>query len=83
MAHNKSLRQSVNAMCKMCIYDGSGGGGTWKNQVKDCTSGKCPLFCQRPLPVGVEHKWEGDKYCGIGEKVKKKGLPLASAAEKR
>lgn len=43
-----SLRKAINAMCKECIYDGSSGSGTWRQQVEACTSPKCPLFPYRP-----------------------------------
>ena len=44
-----SLRKSINAMCRECIYDSNGGGGTWRQQVEACTSPKCPLFAVRPV----------------------------------
>ena len=43
-----SLRGSINAKCKECIYDHHAG-GTWREQVTACTSYACPLFAVRPL----------------------------------
>lgn len=44
------LRGKVNAKCIECIYDDIGGGGSWRNQVKNCTSITCPLYDVRPMP---------------------------------
>jgi len=44
------MRGKVNAKCIECIYDGNGGGGSWRQQVKACTSPKCPLYPIRPMP---------------------------------
>ena len=46
-----SLRKAINDKCKECIYDPYAKGlGSWRQQVKDCTSPDCPLFRVRPLP---------------------------------
>ena len=45
-----SLRRSINAKCKECIYDPSCGGGTWREQVAKCSSTGCPLWPVRPFP---------------------------------
>ena len=42
-----SLRQSINAKCKECIYDPYAA-GAWRMQVAACTSPGCPLFEVRP-----------------------------------
>ena len=47
-----SLRQAINDKCKDCIYDPYSGGGSWREQVKNCTSGNCPLYVVRPMPSG-------------------------------
>lgn len=47
-----SLRRSVDAMCRECIYDSHAGGG-WRQQVAACTSSGCPLHPVRPLPPGA------------------------------
>jgi hypothetical protein len=44
-----SLRKRIDLMCKSCIYDPDGGGGTWRQQVQACTSHNCPLFDVRPV----------------------------------
>ena len=44
----KKLRPAINAMCKHCIFDPHGGGGSWREQVEACTSPGCPLFTVRP-----------------------------------
>ena len=46
-----SLRRAINSMCKNCIYDPIGGPGTWRQQVKACTSKTCPLYPCRPHPI--------------------------------
>jgi len=48
-----SFRAAVNRMCKACIYDPIGGSGTWREQVRDCTSPGCPLYEVRPMPAKV------------------------------
>lgn len=42
-----SLRKSINAMCRSCIYDPSNG-GTCAQQIRDCTVLVCPLWPVRP-----------------------------------
>lgn len=44
----QSLRTSINAFCKGCIYDPYQT-GLWREQVEACTSRKCPLYAVRPL----------------------------------
>lgn len=43
----KSLRAAINALCKECIYDDEME-ESWRQQVTDCTSKKCPLYTVRP-----------------------------------
>jgi hypothetical protein len=50
--HPKSLRLAINAQCYDCIYDKSDA-GTWRQQVAACPSANCPLYCQRPKPIGL------------------------------
>jgi len=50
-----SRKQAIDAMCKSCIYD-SHSSGTWRSQVKACTSYDCPLYSFRPLPVTTHEK---------------------------
>lgn len=45
-----SLRKLINAKCKECIYDPCAQ-GSWRQQVKECTSYDCPLYPVRPLPI--------------------------------
>lgn len=45
-----SLRAAINAKCKDCIWDPKCGGGTWREQVAQCSSVSCPLWAVRPLP---------------------------------
>lgn len=42
-----SLRGAINDKCKDCIYDPLAG-GTWRQQVEDCTCTDCPLYDVRP-----------------------------------
>ena len=44
-----SLRDTVNAKCRECIYDNLSA-GAWREQVAACTSACCPLFDVRPVP---------------------------------
>jgi hypothetical protein len=44
-----SLRKAINDKCKECLYDQSGGGGNWRQQVTACTSFSCPLYPHRPV----------------------------------
>lgn len=63
-------QQAINAFCKDCIYD-SADGGTWREQVKACTSQDCPLFEHRPVPV-VRNPNPGPVPAGIARFRKQK-----------
>lgn len=43
-----SLRRAINSFCRQCIYDEIGGRGSWRMQVQNCSSKKCPLYEVRP-----------------------------------
>jgi hypothetical protein len=45
---SKSLRHSINMMCKQCIFDPHGGEGNWRQQITKCGSVNCPLYGVRP-----------------------------------
>ena len=47
-----SLRREINEMCKSCLFDPTGGTGTWRQQTAACTSKSCPLYNVRPRPTG-------------------------------
>ena len=48
-----SLRKSINAKCKDCIFDElDEGAGKWRQQVEDCTSKSCALYYVRPTSKG-------------------------------
>jgi len=47
-AGKPGLRGRINAMCISCAYEQSNG-GTWRQQVRDCTVKDCPLWEVRPL----------------------------------
>jgi hypothetical protein len=51
LACKPGLRGKIDAMCVYCIYDPMVGGGTWKQQVKSCSSAQCPLH---PIRVGAK-----------------------------
>lgn len=40
-------QQSINAMCKSCIFDPSAP-GNWRQQVQSCQITTCPLYGYRP-----------------------------------
>ena len=42
-----SLRDSINAFCRECIYDPAAE-GSWRSQVRACTAPTCPLYKVRP-----------------------------------
>lgn len=44
-----SMRKAINAFCKWCIHDPESGGGSWREQVGNCTMIECPLHPYRPL----------------------------------
>lgn len=44
-----SLRAAIDAMCKSCIYDPRSGNGSWREQVRACSSANCPLHPLRPI----------------------------------
>lgn len=46
----KGLRAAIDAKCMDCIYDPKCGGGTWREQVAQCSALECPLWPVRPAP---------------------------------
>lgn len=48
----KSLRGSINAFCRECIYDPREP-GRWREQVEACPSRSCPLYPVRPRAHGL------------------------------
>ena len=46
-----SLRKAIDEKCKDCIYDPECGGGTWREQIAQCSSVNCPLW---PVRTGPE-----------------------------
>ena len=44
-----SLRATINAKCRECIYDPFASEGNWRQQVQACTSYNCPLYPVRPV----------------------------------
>ena len=42
-----SMRWAIDLKCKDCIYDPLAG-GTWRQQVEECTAKDCPLWGLRP-----------------------------------
>ena len=46
-----SLRKAIDAHCKGCIYDPKSGGGTWREQVAQCSVISCALWRVRAAPV--------------------------------
>lgn len=54
-AKKPSLRKSINAMCRSCIFDSKSGLGTWRAQVAQCTAVDCPLWAIRPGPESGPH----------------------------
>lgn len=49
------LRQAINNFCRDCIFDkGFEGGGTWRQQITDCTAEACPLYQVRPLTAAAQ-----------------------------
>jgi hypothetical protein len=55
MTARLSMRDTINAKCKECIYDPISR-GTWREQVQECTSSQCPLYPLRPLPIGANRR---------------------------
>lgn len=51
-----SRKKAIEDMCKSCIYDGSNGSGTWREQCANCPSKNCPLYPLRPLPAGKTYE---------------------------
>lgn len=51
-----SQKKAIKEKCIECIYDPHGGGGTWLQQVSNCTSYSCPLFELRPLTADLRAK---------------------------
>ena len=51
-------RGRVNAKCIECIFDETGGGGTWRQQVEACTCYDCPLYEIRPITIQYKGKYD-------------------------
>lgn len=47
-----AYKAAIEAMCKTCIFDPNCP-GTWREQVRDCTSPNCPLYELRPQPISI------------------------------
>ncbi|MDB6102555.1 MAG: hypothetical protein JWO52_2554 [Gammaproteobacteria bacterium] len=45
-----SLRAAINAKCRECVFDAKCKGGTWREQVAQCSARHCPLWPYRPAP---------------------------------
>jgi hypothetical protein len=45
-----SYRKLIDLKCKDCIYDPQCGGGTWREQIAQCSSVSCPLWPIRASP---------------------------------
>jgi len=45
-----SLRRRIDAHCRDCVYDPHSGGGTWREQVAQCTVPVCALWPIRAAP---------------------------------
>ena len=45
-----SLRGAINGKCRDCIYDPLSGGGTWREQIAQCSVISCSLWPVRPGP---------------------------------
>lgn len=48
------LRDKIDAKCRSCIYDPYAE-GTWRKQIENCTSQRCPLFPVRPTSTGGQY----------------------------
>jgi len=47
-----SLKQAIRAKCKDCTYDPLAG-GTYLQQIEDCSVRACPLWEVRPMTVAT------------------------------
>jgi hypothetical protein len=45
-----SLRSAIDQKCRDCIYDPQCGGGTWREQIAQCSVIGCPLWPVRTEP---------------------------------
>ena len=66
----QSLRESIDAECKTCIYDPCDD-GTWREQVERCGSGHCALHDVRPLPLSkrkLSQDWDETTNVLISDK---------------
>ena len=47
-----SMKKSIEAKCRDCIYDPMAG-GSWRAQVESCTTQSCGLWTVRPLTMAT------------------------------
>jgi hypothetical protein len=68
-----SLRASINAKCKDCIYDPKSGQGTWREQVAGCLSPNCALYPVRPMPDIKRRPKTGQEGCTANNEIETEG----------
>ena len=62
-------KKAIDAFCKQCVYD-KHSTGTWREQVLNCPSKKCPLYAFRPIPDHAREK-------GVATEIQLKRLEKA------
>jgi len=75
-------KQAIDENCKDCVYDPSNG-GTWRQQVEDCTIPSCSLFAFRPVTLELIEERKREKMAAMTPDELKVYLKRADAARER
>jgi hypothetical protein len=54
-----SRQKAINEKCRDCIYDPLAG-GTWRQQVENCTIQTCSLWPYRPVTLATKARRAGE-----------------------
>lgn len=66
-----SAKQAIKKFCKGCIYDPLAG-GTWLEQVENCTITQCELYDYRPLTAKTRKNLDEKKLAMLS--VEERGI---------
>ena len=74
-----NLRAAIDAKCKDCTYDPRSGGGTWREQVAQCSVIACPLWPVRPAPASGPYTNPPRDPATVTQEWRRRPLGLANS----